>query len=139
MNALSSAIRAGEFFGPGLANRSFAAAPAAAQQPAPNGTAARRPLVVIKFDRANPGYEQALFAAVNRALEIRPQAQFDIVGVAAGRGGAGDTAIAGTNARRQAEQVMRSLVDMGLPSQRLRMSSTTSGGLATNEVQVFVR
>ena len=45
-------------------------------------TGARRPLVVIRFDRANVPYEQALYTAVSRALERRPQALFDLVAVA---------------------------------------------------------
>jgi hypothetical protein len=137
MTALAASIRTGEFYGPGLASRSFAPAPVAS---APAGSpAARRPLVVIRFDRANPGYEQLLYAAVNRALEVRPQATFDVVGVAAARGSQGEVAIATTAARRQAEQVQRSLVDMGLPAQRVRLSATSGANLEANEVHVFVR
>lgn len=137
MTTLASAIRSGEFYGPGLAARAFNAGPTArAAAPLPSGS---RPLVVIRFDRNNPNYEQALYTAVNRALELRPQATFDIVGVAASGGGGGGAAIATANVRRQSEQVMRSLIDMGMPSQRLRMSASTDPGLTANEVQVFVR
>ena len=140
MTALAASIRTGEFYGPGLASRSFGPAPAAAGgSPTASGQAARRPLVVIRFDRANPGYEQSLYAAVNRALEVRPQATFEVVGVAASRASQGEAAIASTTARRQAEQVSRSLVDMGLPAQRVRLSQTSGAGLDANEVHVFVR
>ena len=44
---------------------------------------ARRPLVTIRFDRPNPAYEQPLYTAVSRALERRPSATFELVGVAA--------------------------------------------------------
>lgn len=137
MTTLASAIRSGEFYGPGLAARAFNPGPTArAAAPLPSGS---RPLVVIRFDRNNPNYEQALYTAVNRALELRPQATFDIVGVAASGGGSGGAAIATANVRRQAEQVMRSLIDMGMPSQRLRLSASNDTSLAANEVQVFVR
>jgi hypothetical protein len=137
MTTLSAAIRAGEFYGPGLAARSFNPGPVArGTAPVAAGT---RPLVVVRFDRANPSYEQALFTAINRALELRPQATFDIVGIAAGSGIGGDAAIATSAARRQAEQVMRSLVDMGMPPQRMRMSATSDQSLPANEVHVFVR
>lgn len=137
MTALASAVRTGEFYGPGLAARAFGASPSArAAAPLPTGS---RPLVVVRFDRSNPNFEQALYTAVNRALELRPQATFDIVGVAAAGRGGGDAAIATANARRQAEQVMRSLVDMGMPPQRLRMSASSDSSLPVNEVHVFVR
>jgi hypothetical protein len=137
MTTLASAIRSGEFFGPGLAARAFNAGPSARTVAAlPSGS---RPLVVVRFDRNNPNFEQALYTAVNRALELRPQATFDIVGVAASGGGGGGGAIATANVRRQAEQVMRSLIDMGMPTQRLRLSASSDSSLTANEVHVFVR
>lgn len=137
MTTLASAIRSGEFFGPGLAARAFNAGPSARTVAAlPSGS---RPLVVVRFDRNNPNFEQALYTAVNRALELRPQATFDIVGVAASGGGGGGAAIATANVRRQAEQVMRSLIDMGMPTQRLRLSASSDSSLTASEVHVFVR
>ncbi len=137
MTTLASAIRSGEFYGPGLAARAFNQGPSArGAAPLPPGS---RPLVIVRFDRNNPSYEQALYTAANRALELRPQATFEIVGVAASGRGGGDAAIATANARRQAEQVMRSLIDMGMPSQRLRMSTGNDPALPANEVHVFVR
>jgi len=154
LNALSLAIRNGELFGSGLGNRAFTnvtppdgsaavlgVAPGAspqAQNPAA-AAAGRRPLVVIRFDRANPAYEQALYTAVSRALERAPNASFDLVAVAPTRGGQSQAALAATSARRQAETVMRSLADMGLPAQRMTLSSTTSGQTQANEVHVYVR
>jgi len=154
LTALSLAIRNGELFGTGLANRAFTnvappdgspallgVAPGAAPQagnPA-QAAAGRRPLMVIRFDRANPAYEQALYTAVSRALERSPTASFDLVAVAPSRGGQSQAALAASTARRQAETVMRSLGDMGLPAQRMTLSSTTSGQAQSNEVHVYVR
>jgi hypothetical protein len=154
LTALSLAIRNGELFGTGLNNRAFTnvsppdgspailgVAPGAAPQagnPA-QAAAGRRPLMVIRFDRANPAYEQALYTAVSRALERSPTANFDLVAVAPSRGGQSQAALAATTARRQAETVMRSLADMGLPAQRVTLSSTTSNQAQANEVHLFVR
>ncbi len=154
LTALSLAIRNGELFGTGLNNRAFTnvtppdgspailgVAPGAAPQagnPA-QAAAGRRPLMVIRFDRANPAYEQALYTAVSRALERSPAANFDLVAVAPSRGGQSQAALAATTARRQAETVMRSLADMGLPAQRVTLSSTTSNQAQANEVHLFVR
>jgi len=154
LSALSLAIRNGELFGSGLNNRAFTnvapsdgspavlgVAPGAQPQAANPATAAtgRRPLVVIRFDRANPSYEQALYTAVSRALERSPTANFDLVAVAPTRGGQSQAALAATSARRQAETVMRSLGNMGLPAQRMTLSSTTSAQAQANEVHLYVR
>jgi hypothetical protein len=140
ITTLAAAVRSGEFFGPGLVARSFGAAGGAATaQPAPPA-AGMRPLVVIRFDRPNPQFEQALYTAANRALEVRPQVSFDVVGVAAtGANQGGRAAMANAEARRQSEQVMRSLVEMGLPAQRVRLSVRGDTTLPANEVHVIAR
>ena len=152
LTALSTAIKNGELYGTGLGNRAFAAtapidgsaprlgAPGAAQPPAASsGAAGNRPLVVIRFDRPNPAYEQALYTAVSRAIERRPDAAFDLVAVTPGRGNQAQVALAQSNAKRQAETVMRSLTDMGLPANRVSLSASTSGSAQTNEVHLYVR
>jgi hypothetical protein len=152
MSALAIAIKNGELYGTGLGNRALiaSAAPGAAAEPAaagtPRGAAAaqpvsadRRPLVVIRFDRPNPSYEQALYTAVSRALERRPQAQFDLVAVASTKGNQAQAALASTNSKKQAETVFRSLTDMGLPADRVKMSSRSSASLQNNEIHLYVR
>lgn len=154
MTALSVAIKNGELFGTGLNNRPFAAVAPADGSPARLGAApgqtprtanpasaavGNRPLVVIRFDRPNPSYEQALYTAVSRALERRPEAAFDLVAVSPGRGNQAQVALASTNAKRQAETVLRSLTNMGLTPDRINLSATTSGNVQTNEVHLFVR
>lgn len=152
MTALSVAIKNGELFGGGLANRAFApvtSAPVAESARAgsarrgeanPAATAiGHRPLVVIRFDRANPSYEQALYTAVSRAMQRRPNATFDLVAVSPSRGTQAQVALASVNAKRQAETVLRSLTEMGLPPDRVTMSSQQSASAQSNEVQIYVR
>ena len=95
--------------------------------------------MVIRFDRPNPAYEQALYTAVSRAIERRPEAVFDLVAVSPGRGNQAQVALASSNAKRQAETVMRSLTDMGLPANRVSLSASTSAQAQTNEVHLYVR
>jgi hypothetical protein len=143
---LAVAIKNGELYGTGLGNRAFAAAaaeppPAAAARGAAQQSASadRRPLVVIRFDKSNPAYEQALYTAVNRAIERKPDARFDVVAVASTKGNQAQAALAASNSKKNAETVMRSLTNMGLPADRVKLSSRTSGSVQNNEVQVFVR
>jgi hypothetical protein len=133
--ALGAAVRTGEFLGPGLASRTIDTAP----QARPADAAAARPIVVVRFDRPNPVFEQSLYAAATRALEVRPQVSFDVVGIAAGGNQGARAGTATAEARRQAEQVMRVLVEMGMPAQRVRMSTRSDATLTANEVHVLAR
>ena len=139
LTVLSLAIKNGELFGPSLSNRAFvSAAPLASVAPAVSGSSfsvrTRRPLVVIRFDRPDVPFQQALYTAVSRAIERRPQAAFDLVAVAPGSGTPAQVAVNTTKTKRHAETVLRTLTDMGLPADRVRLSSMTSPEAATAEV-----
>ena len=145
LTTLSVAIKNGELFGASLANRAYyTAAPLASRAPAPRGASAaslanRRPLVVIRFDRENVDYESALYTAVSEALQRKPNADFDLVAVAPSRGGPAKTALAMNTSKRNADAVMRSLTNMGLPASRVKLSAITSNAAETSEVHLYVR
>ena len=145
LSTMSLAIKNGELLGSSLANRAYdvntpiSGGRATAASSSPAELAARRPLVVIRFDRQDVDYQQALYTAVNRALERRPQAMFDLVAVAPNRGTAAQAAANTTVARRNAENVMRSLTGMGLPASRLSLSATSSADAQSSEVHLYVR
>ena len=103
------------------------------------GHAPARPLVVIRFDRPNVDYQQILYAALNQALQNRPGASFQVVAVSPTRGNAASVQIAQSTARRHAQDVMRSMTDMGVPATRMGVASTTDPGATASEVRVFVR
>ena len=139
--AMSLAIKNGEMYGSSLANAAFTgAAPAAAAGRANGaGDAPRRPLVVIRFDRPNVAYEQALYSALSGALNRRPGATFDLVAVAPQSGTPAEVSSAQNRSKRDAERVLRSMSEMGLPMERVRLSATSSPGAQSNEVHVYVR
>lgn len=140
LQTMALAITRGELYGASLANRAqdaTALQQASAVQPTQQRT--NQPLVVIQFDSADVAYEQALYTALASALERRPEARFDVVSVAPGAGDAANMAIAAQNTRRYADQVMRSLSNMGLPTSRVALSSTTDRNSVVPEVRVFVR
>lgn len=143
LTTLALAIKNGELLGSGLGNRAYSsAAPSSSEgfAAAPmSATGARRPLVVIRFDRANVQYEQPLYNAVSRALQRRPNAMFDLVAVAPNQGNAARVALAANSSKKNAESVLRSLSDMGLPLDRVRLSALTSNTASTNEVHLYVR
>jgi hypothetical protein len=138
LTSLASAVSRGEFVGTTLASRTIPA-PAQPTLPPGAGAASGRPLVVIRFDRPNVNYEQALYQAASKALEVRPNAAFDVVGVAPSGGTPAQVALNGDIARTNADRVVRSLLGMGLPADRVSTSQSTDAGIQANEVRIFVR
>jgi hypothetical protein len=140
MNTLSAAIKTGEPMGASLTNQALTAAtrglPAGNVSRAAPGPG-QRPLVVIRFDRKNVAYEQALYNAVNQALQRRPGATFALVAVAPSSGGAARVALNRNQARRNAESVLRSLQRMGLPPARVNLSERT-GQATSTEVHLYM-
>ena len=139
LTALAVAVDNGEFLGGSLGNRAFGVPP----PPIPGGGASMvgrtAPLVVIRFDTPNVEYDQALYSAVSQALARRPNAAFDLVAVAPGLGSPAQVALASNKSRRSAETVLRSLTNMGLPADRVSLSSTTNPNAQVAEVHLYVR
>ncbi len=139
LNTLALAIKNGEFFGPSLASTAYNVS----SVKSPNVTSSRtglnrgRPLVIIRFNQPNVNYEQALYTAVNKVLQNQPNATFDLVAVSSVNGGTAKAALNANETRRNAQNVLRSLVDMGLPPGRVSLSATSSS--SGNEVRLYLR
>ena len=149
LTALALAISNGEAFGPNLSNFAFNEAVRLSQATGtprsgtPNklasGAGQRLPLVVIRFDRPDVEYKQALYNAVSRAIEHRPSVLFDVVAVTPNKGWPSNVAVSTGAAKKSAEKVMRSLIAMGLPATRLNLSSSTSDNAFGDEVRIYIR
>jgi predicted deacylase len=94
-------------------------------------------LVVIRFDRKDVAYEQALYNAVSRILERRPGSTFSLVAIAPNLGGAAKLSVDRNKARRNAENVLRSLQRMGLSPDRVSLSERTARATST-EVHLYL-
>lgn len=140
LTTLANAIKAGELFGSGLAVSNIPPAAASAPQAfEPGGNATTPALVTIRFDRPDVQYQQALYTALSRALEVRPAARFDVVAISPSAGSPDRVQLAQSQSRRNAETVVRTMNEMGLPADRIRLSATTRADVAANEVRVYVR
>ena len=140
LNLISAGIKSGELFGGSLVNKAVLAnAGGSGGVVGPIATTGRSPLVVIRFDRADVPYQQALYTAVSRTLEQRPDALFDLVAVAPTKGGQARVALNSQKARQHAEKVVRSLIEMGLPPNRVAVSAQTMAQADNNEVHLYVR
>ena len=134
---------------PATAQPAPAAAPATAPQSAATapgqpgapgtGIASGRPFVVIRFDHPGVAYEQQLYEAVNAALARSPGVAFDLVAVAPASGTAEEIARNSDAARADTQQVMRSLLNMGLPGERVSVTEMTDPEIQGNEARLYVR
>ena len=139
LNTLALAIKNGEFFGPSLASTAYNVSSVESPNAASSKTGLNRgrPLVIIRFNQPNVNYEQALYTAVNKVLQNQPNATFELVAVSSVNGGTAKAALNANETRRNAQNVLRSLVDMGLPPGRVSLSATSSS--SGNEVRLYLR
>ena len=137
LTTLAAAIKNGELYGSDLGSPAVASAggPMSASTLAFAGT----PLVVIRFDRPGVDYQQILYAALSQALQSKPNAGFSVVAVSPTRGTAAAVQLAQTSAKNHAQEVLRSMTDMGVPATRLAVASATDPTATSTEVRVFVR
>ncbi len=147
MRTLSLAVTNGDFYNKSLSNRPFSnIAETATLDKASYSTPTEapsvsnpRPLVKIKFDKDNVDYQQPVYTALNETLNQYPNARFELVAVQPLSTNAAFEAIESTRARRNAENVLRSLIQMGLQQERLDLSTAQSENAVTNEVHIYVR
>ena len=132
---LATSIKSGDLYATGnAAPRIAAAAPPPGAPPA-----AGAPIVAIKFARANTNYQKTLYAALSQALQAQPSASFNVVGVSPTRGTAAAVQTAQSDARKHAQDVMKTMTEMGVPAARMDISSATDPSIRTSEVRVFLR
>jgi hypothetical protein len=98
-----------------------------------------RLLVLIRYNQPHVDYESQLSKAVGTAVERRPNAMFSIVAVAPSSGDSADLAKEQQEARRNAEAVKRTLVQMGLSPSRISMANAQIQTAQTPEVHVYIR
>lgn len=154
LRTLALAISNGDLYGTSLSNRPFSMAqgtdilervsystPAGQmQQPQVVGKPATpRPLMKIRFDRPDVDYSQALYMSVNDAMKQYPNTQFELVAVSPGMGNPAKLAIESTRARRNAEKVLRNMVQMGIDTNRVNLANLTEDNIQYNEVHLYIR
>ncbi len=167
IRTLALAVTNGDLYGRSLANRPFSSArlfeasvspsapfmaPEVEQSPIEDGfmqapstpqtqasPSGPRPLVRIRFDQDDVNYEQPVYVAVNEVMQRFPEARLDLVAVSVDSGNNAENAIQSTRARRKAEEVLRSLTQMGLDAGKIDLSYTSDSAIRDNEVRIYVR
>ena len=97
-----------------------------------------QPLVVIRFNQPRVYFDQQLYGAIAKALEIKPDLTLDVVSLAPSVGNAETDkkwqAVAGRNTRT----VIDAMKEMGVPMNRINVTGQSQPGLRYDETQVFV-
>ncbi len=91
-------------------------------------------ILVIKFDDSSFDYSAALFESISGALEQMPSAGFEVVAVSP----AGGSSYA-DQARSRASEVFSKIVEMGVPTERLSIASSTSSSAQAEEVHIYLK
>jgi hypothetical protein len=99
----------------------------------------KRPLVVIRFDQPNVPYDEPVRKAAALALQRKPTAIFDVVASAPAEGAPDAVASAREKSKADAEAVVRSLMNAGVPSNQLTLTLATPQTGAASEIRIFVR
>lgn len=148
LRTLSLAVTDGDLFGKALSNRPFTSlakqtetvTTAKTADPAQDPSVSNpRPLVKIRFDKTNVNYEQPVYMALSEAMDKYPAARFELVAVHPTQGNAAQVAIESTKSRRNAEKVLRSMTQMGVPLDKLDISYASSESVTDNEVHIYIR
>jgi hypothetical protein len=139
---LASAIEGGTLYP--ASNGADAAARRATTTPAPPALPpgkldGRKPLVVIRFDQPNVRYDEPVRKAAALALQRKPSTIFDVVASAPAEGAPDAVASARQKSKAEAEAVIRSLIDAGVPSKQLTLTHAAPQSGAGSEVLIFVR
>jgi hypothetical protein len=91
-----------------------------------------RPLVRIRFTKPKVAYKDALYRALQAALKQRPDLAFEVVGVA-------PSEARQPGALSRAQEVRFAMADMGVPPERVTVTTETSPEAKSDEVRIFVR
>ena len=91
-------------------------------------------ILVIKFDDTNFDYSTALFESISGALEQMPSAGFEVVAVSPSGGSS-----YADQARDRATEVFSKILEMGVPTERLSIASSTSSSAQAEEVHIYLK
>ena len=91
-------------------------------------------IVVLKFDDDATDYAAGLFETISSTLEQQPSATFEVVAVSP-TGGASFA----SRARERASEIMTKITEMGVPADRLTLTSSNSSSAQAEEVHIYVR
>ena len=141
LTQLANAISIGESFGLGLGTLSSLPAINDNQDTnqgrrSENNNVSPNPIAVFRINELND-YEQNLFGAISATLDKSPESRFTLVAVSSSAGNASEQAERAANARNDVSKLISSLVSMGMPVDRISVSSLSAANVENTEVRLY--
>lgn len=96
------------------------------------------PLVVIRFNQRKVYYERQLYNAISKAVEIKPSVVFDVVSFIPQTSNESRNERYMEDAQIDKSKVIKSLVGMGIPRERLRVSNQKAPNIRHHEMHIYV-
>ena len=138
LTQLANAIAVGESFGLGLGT--LKSLPVVDETNDSNkrseNSVSPSPIAVFRINQQE-NYQQSLFGAVSAALDKAPETRFTLVAVSSSAGNASEQAERAANARSNVSKVINSLISMGMPADRLSVSSLSVSSVENTEVRLY--
>ena len=94
------------------------------------------PIAVFRINEQE-NYEQNLFGAISATLDKAPQSRFTLVAVSSSAGNPSEQAERAANARNDVSKLINSLVSMGMPVDRISVSSLSVANIENTEVRLY--
>jgi hypothetical protein len=99
----------------------------------------RAALVTIGYDQPDPQYQAMLSYAVHAAEARNGAVQYDVFAVVPAKGAPAQQIQAAGAAQQDAVGVMKSIMALGVPAERIHLGVRADPGIDANQVRVYVR
>ena len=141
LTQLANAISVGESFGLGLGT--LGSLPAINDNEnsgqgrrSDNISVSPNPIAIFRINEQN-NYEQNLFGAISATLDKAPKSNFTLVAVSSSAGNPSEQAERAANARNDVSKLISSLISMGMPADRISVSSLSAANVENTEVRLY--
>ena len=141
LTQLANAISIGESFGLGLG--SLASLPATndnensgQEKRSESISVSPNPIAIFRIDEQD-NYEQNLFGAISATLDRAPESRFTLVAVSSSAGNPSEQAERAANAKNEVSRLISSLISMGMPVDRISVSSLSVANVENTEVRLY--
>lgn len=98
-----------------------------------------KPLMVIRYNQNNVYYQLPLYNAVQKALQVKPTAQFTFLSKVPYTGHPEKDRYAEEAARANWQNVLQTVSEIGLPQKQMDVRFEKSNQVLNNEILVFVQ
>ena len=141
LTQLANAISVGESFGLGLGTLNSLPAindneNSELGKRSDNINVSPNPIAIFRINEQN-NYEQNLFGAISATLDKAPKSRFTLVAVSSSAGNPSEQAERAANARNDVSKLISTLISMGMPADRISVSSLSVANVENTEVRLY--